>query len=138
MANLETLPVQHVDDVSLKPILEGKALDIQRLLLRRYLHYGNQGGNTSSVIRKDKWKLVYYYEDGNEELYDLSNDVGKQSQVIKEHPLIADILSKQLLGWLEAVEANHPKPDSEYNAKLTVRRHQNIVNEKLSNLNGRN
>lgn len=50
LAGLLLKPKQHVDGVSLVPILEGwkiKELD----LIWHYPHYGNQGGEPSSIIR---------------------------------------------------------------------------------------
>ena len=42
-----------------------------RPLFWHYPHYGNQGGEPSSIIRKDDWKLIHYWEDDRNELYHL-------------------------------------------------------------------
>jgi len=131
LVGVELLPEQHVDGVSLKPILEGKELEIDRPLFWHYPHYGNQGGNPSSIIRENKWKLIHYWEDGSEELYDLSSDVGEKSNIINSHPKIAKNLSKKLLDWLIEVDANLPAIDPEYDVKLAEKRQSNMVNEKL-------
>jgi arylsulfatase A-like enzyme len=131
LVGVELLPEQHVDGVSLKPILEGKELKIDRLLFWHYPHYGNQGGNPSSIIRENKWKLIHYWEDGSEELYDLSSDVGEKSNIINSHPKIAKNLSKKLLDWLIEVDAILPAIDPEYDVKLAEIRQSNMVNKKL-------
>ena len=131
LANVNLLPEQHIDGISLKPILEGEKMDIQRPLFWHYPHYGNQGGNPSSMIRENDWKLIHYWEDGSEELYNLASDAGEQSNVITENPEIAEKLSKKLVDWLENVEANMPTKDPEFDMKLAAKRHQNIVKEKL-------
>ncbi|MCK0190819.1 sulfatase [Arenibacter sp. F20364] len=131
LANVNLLPEQHIDGISLKPILEGEKMDIQRPLFWHYPHYGNQGGNPSSIIRENDWKLIHYWEDGREELYNLASDAGEQSNVITENPEIAEKLSKKLVDWLENVGANMPTKDPEFDMKLAAKRHQNIVKEKL-------
>jgi arylsulfatase A-like enzyme len=131
LANVTLLPEQHKDGISLRPVLEGKIMDVQRPLFWHYPHYGNQGGNPSSIIRENDWKLIHYWEDGSEELYNLALDGSEQSNVITENPEIAENLSKKLIDWLEEVGANMPTKDSEFDIKLAEKRHQNIVNEKM-------
>ena len=77
LVDIPTIPEQHVDGVSLKPLMEGKSLS-ERPLYWHYPHYGNQGGDPSSIIREGNWKLIFYWEDGNQELYDLSSDQAEQ------------------------------------------------------------
>ena len=50
-----------VDGISLVKILNGEE-NVKRTLFWHYPHYGNQGGDPSSIIRKGKWKLIHYYE----------------------------------------------------------------------------
>ena len=69
-------PENHMDGVSLLPLLKGETIQ-ERPLIWHYPHYGNQGGEPSSIIREGEWKLIHYYEDGREELYNLSNDPGR-------------------------------------------------------------
>lgn len=130
LAGIEPLPEQHIDGISLKPILEGKEMDIERPLFWHYPHYGNQGGNPSSIIREKNWKLIHYWEDSSEELYDLTLDGSEQSNVVDAHPEIAKDLKKKLMDWLKEVGANMPSPDSEYDTKLAEKRHNSMVNEK--------
>ena len=130
-ANADLRPDQHKDGISLKPLLEGGKMEVERPLFWHYPHYGNQGGNPSSVIRENNWKLIHYWEDDSEELYDLDSDGGEQSNVIADHPEIAKGLSNKLLDWLTEVGANLPTKDPEFDAKLAEKRHNSMVNEKL-------
>ena len=129
LVDIPAIPEQHVDGVSLKPLIEGKSLS-ERPLYWHYPHYGNQGGDPSSIIREGKWKLIFYWEDGSQELYNLSSDSGEQNNVAEENPQIAERLSQKLLGWLASVDANMPREDSEYNEELDQQRHNTIVNER--------
>jgi arylsulfatase A-like enzyme len=131
LANMDVLTEQHVDGISLKPILEGKKMDVVRPLFWHYPHYGNQGGNPSSIIREENWKLIHYWEDRSEELYNLTTDPGERSNVIDLHPDVAKNLSQKLLAWLKEVGANIPSKDPEYDAELAQKRGDRIVNESL-------
>ncbi len=133
LANIPVIPEQHIDGVSLKPLMEGKTLS-ERPLYWHYPHYGNQGGDPSSIIREGQWKLIHYWEDGSEELYDLTSDPGEQSNVAKENPEMAGQLSKKLMNWLTEVDANMAEEDSDYNEVLDKQRHQTIVNERWPQL----
>lgn len=134
LANLDLLPGQHVDGVSLRPILEGGKMDISRPLYWHYPHYGNQGGNPSSVIREGDWKLIHYWEDGSDELYNLSNDPSETRNVADQNTDLAKELKNKLLSWLDEVGANYPSPDTTFDPALAAKRHENIVNKKLPEL----
>jgi len=71
---------QQVDGVSLVPLLKGKAIP-GRPLYWHYPHYGNQGGEPSSIITEDNWKLIHYHEDGRDELYHLGKDEVEQKDL---------------------------------------------------------
>lgn len=61
-----------------------------------------------SSIRQDSWKLLYFYDRHKWELYDLSNDIAEQDNVIKQHPKIANKLKAQLIAYLKENKANYP------------------------------
>jgi len=128
LANLELMPQQHVDGVSLKPILEGKSLPT-RPLFWHYPHYGNQGGDPSSIVREGKWKLIHYWETGFDELYDLVWDPGEQRDVSGEYPGITKGLRSDLDRWLIEVHASIPAVDETYDAAMAGARHHKIVEE---------
>ncbi|WP_299537078.1 sulfatase [Ulvibacterium sp.] len=128
LADIDPLPGQHMDGISLKPVLEGKTLP-ERTLFWHYPHYGNQGGDPSSIVRKGKWKLIHYWEDGSQELYDLEEDPGEQKDVKAEHPEITADLSSALKSWLAEVKAVIPEKDAEYDPKMDELRDARITNE---------
>jgi arylsulfatase A-like enzyme len=113
LANLPLLPRQHLDGVSLKPLMEGFELP-ERPLFWHYPHYGNQGGVPSSVIRRGDWKLIHYWEDGHQELYQLSTDPMEGKDVSKENPQIKVALAQELNHFLEQTQARLPVPDPSF------------------------
>lgn len=113
LAGLPLMPEQHVDGVSLLPVLEGGTL-VSRDLYWHYPHYGNQGGEPSSIIRQDDWKLIFYHEDGRSELYNLKDDLGEQRDVMKQHPELVGQMKAKLDAWLSETGAIMPKPDPRF------------------------
>lgn len=134
LLEIDLLPEQHIDGISLKPILEGKPMDVKRSLFWHYPHYGNQGGNPSSIIRKGDWKLIHYWEDDSDELYNLKTDFGESNNLAKEFPDQLMIMRSDLLQWLEEVKANKPVRDSLYNPTLAAERHEQLITQKLPQL----
>lgn len=78
-------------------------------------HYGNQGGEPSSIIRQGDWKLIHYYEDGRDELYNLRIDETESEPLNVQYLEKVEFLSKKLSVWLTEVGARYPEPDPQYN-----------------------
>ncbi len=106
-------PTDKLDGKSLRPLLEGQNLE-ERSLFWHYPHYGNQGGEPNSTIRKGDWKLIHYWEDGHQELYNLNQDIGEQQDLVKISPEKAAELSNELMAWLEKNKARFAKEDPLY------------------------
>ena len=104
-----------INGESLRPLLEGGKME-QRSLFWHYPHYGNQGGEPNSTIRRGDWKLIHYWEDGHEELYKLSEDIGEQNDLIFSNPEKAKALSAELMDWLNSSNAQFASPDPLYDA----------------------
>ena len=117
LAGLELKPEEHSDGTSLVPILKGGTIP-ERPLIWHYPHYGNQGGEPSAIIRLGEWKMIHYYEDGREELYNLKSDREESTDVSAENPELVNQLSKQLFGYLNEVGARFPEKDPMYDAAL--------------------
>jgi arylsulfatase A-like enzyme len=113
MAGLPLLPKQHQDGTSLVPLLEGRQMD-RGPLFWHYPHYGNQGGTPGSAVRNGDWKLIRWYEDGQEELFNLKTDIGEKKNVLSANPAIAATLKKELNNWLKEQEARLPAPNPNY------------------------
>ena len=124
---------QKVDGVSLVPLLEGK--DIQkRPLFWHYPHYGNQGGEPSSIIMEGKWKLIHYHEDGRDELYDLNEDIGEQNDLIEAESKRVQKMRQRLDQWLKKTKATFPTPDPEFDPDKRMQRWDNVRSTKKEGL----
>jgi arylsulfatase A-like enzyme len=127
---------QTVDGMSLVPLLRGEAAPAveSRDLFWHYPHYGNQGGEPSSIIRAGDWKLIHYYEDGHDELYNLASDSGEQHDVSDREPARTAELRSRLDDWLRQVNARMPEPDPEYDPAKEKERLQNLREEFMPKL----
>lgn len=113
LAGLELRPEAHLDGRSLVSALKGEAI-ADRPLFWHYPHYGNQGGEPSGIVRRGDFKLIRYYEDGREELYHLTEDIGEQSDISKSEPTIRQELAEMLTAHLKEIGALIPKPDARF------------------------
>ncbi|MDA0282330.1 MAG: sulfatase [Planctomycetota bacterium] len=120
MTGQNARPEQHVDGVNLVPLLKGGSI-ANRPLFWHYPHYGNQGGEPSAIIRDGDWKLIHYYEDGRDELYNLAADAGEQTDVAAANTERATALRHRLDMWLAETGAQMPVP----NPKFSEQRWQN-------------
>ncbi len=108
MAGLPQRPEQHLDGVSMVPLLQGGQRPSNRALYWHYPHYGNQGGAPGGAIRLGDWKLIEWYEDGRLELFNLAADLGEKNNRAKELPEKAAELHKLLVDWRSQVGAVMP------------------------------
>lgn len=118
-----------IDGKSIVPVLKGKSIG-NRPLYWHYPHYGNQGGRPVSIVRIGDWKLIHFWEDGHDELYNLKNDLQENNDLAKLEPKRTEKMLKQLLNWLKDVEANYPKQDPLYDAikeKEAIEKKQNDI-----------
>ena len=116
LAGLPPRPTQHRDGVSLVPALRGDSV-AERDLFWHYPHYGNQGGEPSSVMRSGDWKLIRYHEDGRRELYNLAADPGESTDVAREHPQRLVAMTRKLERWLSAAGALMPRPNPRFDQR---------------------
>ncbi len=116
LAQVDIPSEQDIDGKSIMTLLKTKEDKeiIERDLFWHYPHYGNQGGDPSSIIRSGDWKLIHYYEDDRDELYNLDSDPGEQTDVAAMNQELASEFRHRLDQWLLEVNAKMPAPDPEY------------------------
>jgi arylsulfatase A-like enzyme len=110
LAKIPQDPKHIIDGVSIKPLLEGNTI-ASRPLYWHYPHYGNQGGEPSSIIREGDWKLIYYWEDNHAELYNLPDNIGETKDVSGENPELALQMQTKLLNWLKEMDTQYADVD---------------------------
>ena len=133
LCGLPERPSQTLDGVSLKPIFDGRSI-AQRNLYWHYPHYGNQGGEPSSIVRSGNWKLIRYWEDQRVELYDLAQDPGELNQVAEQHPQQVAELTETLDAWLTNVGAEQPAPNPNFDGAAYKAWQRLVREERLPNM----
>ena len=102
-----------IDGQSFVPLLQGEH-DQSRVDRALYWHFPNHWGpkgpgiGPSSCVRRGDWKLIYYYESNQFELFNIVDDIGEQNNLAEKHPEIRDRLTKQLSEYLQEVDAQFP------------------------------
>ncbi|MBN2030585.1 sulfatase-like hydrolase/transferase [bacterium] len=104
-AGLPLNPQQHLDGVSLVPLLEGKDQINRESLFWHYPHYSNQGGFPGGAIREGDFKLVERYEDGRVHLYNLKDDIGEKNDLAASMPDRVNQMCERLHKWYNKVDA---------------------------------
>jgi arylsulfatase A-like enzyme len=127
---------QVVDGLSMVKVLEGGSDEKMetRDLFWHYPHYGNQGGDPSSMIRSGDWKLINYHEDCRNELYNLLDDVGELNDVAGANPDRVAELKQRLDAWLKDVGAKFPVPDPLFDEKKREEYLARLENEGMAKL----
>ena len=129
LAGAELKPNEHTDGVSLVPLLKGETLT-ERPLIWHYPHYGNQGGEPSSIIREGDWKLIHYYEDGSEELYNLKDNLEETTDLASENPELVKEMSGKLFTMLNEMGARYPEKDPTWTAEKEKTHLENIISKR--------
>ena len=114
VAGLPLRPEQHVDGVSLLPLLEGADELEREAIFWHYPHYANQGGRPASSLRAGDWKLIEHFEDGRLELFNLREDEGEGRDLAASEPERTRRLHGLLTDWRREVEALIPRPNPNY------------------------
>jgi len=108
MAGLPLMPEQHVDGVSLMPLLKNEGKLKRKAIYWHYPHYHGSGNRPSGAVRAGDYKLIEWYEDNSVELYNLRNDMGEKHDLAKEMPEKAAELQSMLGRWRRQMKAKMP------------------------------
>ena len=134
-----------LDGVSLIPLLKGNKIRERALYwhfpayLQSYQRYNEQPdplfrARPCGVIRKGKWKLIEYFEDGRTELFDLENDISESKNLAKDRPEMASTLRSSLSDWRNQIKAPVP---TEWNPKFDKEAEQRAIAELLKRNRGK-
>ncbi|MGB0686033.1 MAG: hypothetical protein ACPGQD_07640, partial [Planctomycetota bacterium] len=61
-----------------------------------------------AALRRGDWKVLYWYERGTWELYDLAADLGEATDLSAQEPEKAASMRHALAAWLRGHEAQRP------------------------------
>lgn len=103
-----------LDGRSFAALLTGQSEKHSGTFFWHFPHYNNQGGRPGGAMRDGEWKLVEYYDAPDApELYQLSNDIGEQTNLARLHPNRVRTMRSALAGWRAAVgaQSNTPNPN---------------------------
>ena len=133
LCQLPPRPAQTCDGVSLAKIFEGGAIP-QRTLFWHYPHYGNQGGEPSSIARSGDWKLIRYLEDQRVELYHIPDDPGEENDLAADNAAVVAEMTAALDQWLETVQAEQPTHNPKFDLAAYEKWQAKMRDERLPNL----
>ncbi len=114
LAGLPLKTEQHLDGVSIKPLLKGETMERGKPLFWHYPHYGNQGGSPHGVIRDGDWKLIEWFEDGSLELYNITQDMEEKNNLAAQQSEKTKELRAKLVAWRQEVNALMPATNPNY------------------------
>ena len=102
-------PKQHIDGISLLPLMRGETID-RDTLHWHFPHFQGEGGYPASAIRVGDMKLIRNYQHDDVLLYDLSNDPNETKNLANSRKEQATAMLRQLESYLNDVNAHIPEP----------------------------
>lgn len=104
----ENSNLEELEGTSLKGILtKEKELD-QRDLFWHFPHYRGKDVFPYSIVRSGDYKLIYYFDGSEMELYNLANDPFEEMNIAESNSILAEQLKAKLGSWWEQSEARLP------------------------------
>ena len=113
LCGLPAMPKNHLDGVSLVPLLKGADSIDRDAIYWHYPHYSNQGGIPGGAIRMGDWKLIERYEDGRAQLYNLKDDIGETKDLAEAEPDRVKTMRTKLHAWYPTVDAKFLQPKTQ-------------------------
>lgn len=115
LAGLPLLPQQHLDGISLAPLLHGEA-ELQRdAIYWHFPHYSNHGMQSpGGAIRAGDYKLLEYFENDTIQLFNLREDLAEQHDLSLQLPAKVAELRSMLHAWRKQVSAQMMPENPDY------------------------
>lgn len=113
MAGIKNYKVpQVIDGKSFIPLLTGtKDVSKDRTLIWNFPNIWDAKGlgiSLNCAVRRNEWKLIYNYETGKKELYNINEDIGEKNDLAAQNPDMVTVLSKYLGHELRRMDAQRP------------------------------
>ena len=100
---------QERDGASLVSLLRNPQARLDRPYLCWHYPHFYPTTNPVSAIRSGNHKLLHFYQENRDELYDLSTDVSEKTNLAKSDPAKTAALRKTLDDWLHSMNARFPR-----------------------------
>jgi arylsulfatase A-like enzyme len=122
-----------LDGESIVPLLKGRSGLGRKAIFWHFPAYlqGNYGWKETwrttpaGAVRKGRWKLIEYFEDGRLELYNLKQDIRESNNLASTMPKKIAQLHALLRKWRKSVDAPVPtEPNPEYDPTRTSKERQ--------------
>lgn len=119
LAGITTWP-KAVEGGSFKSVILGDgSAAVKRpgdFLVFHWPHYQHEKHSTpDTTLLADGWKLHYWWETGQVQLFHLDQDLGESKDLAVEQPERAAAMKQRLTNYLATINAQLPVPNSEYN-----------------------
>jgi len=114
MAELPLLPQQHVDGISLIPLLTGEKSINRHTIFWHFPHYHGSSWTPGAAIRINEWKLIEFYDWEKVELYNLNNDPKEEQNLAVDYPEKVEELKQALHNLQQETAAKFPVPNPDY------------------------
>ena len=114
LTGLPAKPDQHVDGVSLAPLLKGKKTLNRKAIYWHYPHYHGSTWAPGAAVRAGDWKLIEFYEDNTVELYNLKDDLSERKDLAKANRKKTKELLAMLRQWQKETNAKMPTANPNY------------------------
>ena len=117
LAGLPLEPKQHLDGISLKPLLDRSKNKLKReALFFHYPHYHHINSmGPSGAVRMGDYKLVIRYEDSSTELYNLAKDRGELTNLASQSSGLVNRMKKKFDQWISQTGSLMPTANLKYN-----------------------
>lgn len=96
----------------------GEVKRIREELVFHFPHY--QGDTPHSAILLGDLKLLHFYEDDRDELYDLSSDIGERRDLAQERQVETKNLRDRLMAYLNQSGAQFPRMNPDFDPNRPV------------------
>ncbi len=115
LAGLPLLPQQHLDGISLAPLLHGEAELHRDAIYWHFPHYSNHGMQSpGGAIRAGDYKLLEYFENDTVQLFNLREDLAEQHDLSLQQPAKVAELRSMLHAWRKQVAAQMMPENPDY------------------------
>ena len=123
MLNLPLIPEQHLDGVSLEPVLSGKKSINREAIYFHFPHYHHINSmGPSGAIRKGDYKLIEVFETGKHELYNVRKDIGENDDLASKMPEMVTEMVSDLKQWRKSSNAKMALINKAYDPKADFRK----------------